>query len=129
MNILFASEGKLLTPPLHDTILAGITRDSILRIAGDVGLTAEERPLSIDDMIAGIRNGKVTEAMACGTAAVVASIGAFQFENGSELRVGDGGVGPIAARLFERLQGIQFGHQPDPYGWVKPVRARVGSLR
>lgn len=125
MNVLFAVDGKLVTPPLNDTTLAGVTRDSIVRMAPDLGLTVQERPITIDEVVSGIKNGRVTEAMACGTAAVVASIGSFKFENGTELKVGDGGVGPVASLLFDRLQKIQFGEAPDPYGWIRPVRSRV----
>lgn len=125
MNIFFVLDGKLVTPPLNDTILAGITRDSILRMAGDLGLAAQERAITIDEVVAGIKSGRLTEAMACGTAAVVATIGAFQFEDRSTLEVGGGKVGPVASLLFERLTAIQYGTAPDPYGWVRPVRTRV----
>jgi branched-chain amino acid aminotransferase len=121
MNIFFVRQGQLVTPPLSDTILAGVTRDSILRVAAHLGIPHAETPLHIDEIVAGIQSGKVSEAIACGTAAVITGIGAFRFEDGRIIHVGNGQPGPITSQLYEILTGIQFGHQPDPFGWVRKV--------
>jgi len=124
MNVFFVRDGTLVTPPIHDTILPGITRDSVLKLAHHLSIPVVEEPLQIDQVVRDIESGKVTEALACGTAATITGIGSFRFENGRVLKVGSGLVpGPISSRLHEILQGIQFGHQADPFGWVRRVES------
>ena len=129
MNAVFVIDGKLVTPPASDTTLAGVTRDSLILLGRDLGLTVEERPVSIHEVLDGIAKGTTTEAMACGTAAVIAAIGSFLLEDGRVVTVGDGQAGPVARRLYDHLVGIQYGHQPDRFGWVEevPVRAAAHS--
>ncbi|MFF3012788.1 branched-chain amino acid aminotransferase [Streptomyces sp. NPDC057939] len=108
----------LVTPPLSGTILAGNTRDSLLRIASDLGVRVAERPVSLVELTAG--DGRVTEAFACGTAASVVPIGAVTTKE-RRVRIGDGHPGKITTRLRDELAAIQYGLQPDPYGWTHPV--------
>ncbi|MES2754732.1 MAG: branched-chain amino acid aminotransferase [Pseudomonadota bacterium] len=120
MNIFFVRDGKtLITPPLG-TILPGITRDSILQIARDEGLEAFELPYSIDDWRAEATSGRLTEAFACGTAAVVAPIGRVVTAT-DEFTIGGGGPGQLSQRLKDRLTAIQRGRAPDPHDWVQRI--------
>jgi len=121
MNIFFLREGRLVTPPLSGTILAGVVRQSILEMASDLGLDALEAPITIEDILAGVADGSITEAFACGTAACVAPIGHLRFENGTTVTLGDGGVGPISARLYDALQGIYYGRIRERFGWIQAV--------
>lgn len=117
MNIFFVLEDRIVTPPLG-TILAGITRASIIALARDAGLVVEERPYSFDDWRADAHSGKLREAFACGTAAVVAAIGKVHYKTGTFTH-GDGGIGATTAQLRARLVNIQRGSEPDPHGWVR----------
>lgn len=121
MNIFFVlSDGRLVTPELTGTILPGVTRDSILALGRDLGLTVEERRISIDEWRDGAADGTVVEAFACGTAAVVTPIGQVKSSTGS-FAVADGRPGPVTVQLFDRLLGIQQGTVPDPHGWMVPL--------
>lgn len=117
MNVvLVRSDGTLVTPD-SDSILEGITRDSILQLALDRGLRVERRPVALSEWRDGVADGTITEAFACGTAAVVTPI--------AELR-GDGftigsptnGAGELTMSLREELTDIQYGRRPDPHGWM-----------
>ncbi|MFA7441056.1 MAG: branched-chain amino acid aminotransferase [Sphingomonadaceae bacterium] len=118
MNIFFLfDDGTLLTPPLDGSILPGITRDSVLRLASDAGLKVREERYALDDWRADVEAGRVRETFACGTAAVITAIGTVRDRDG-EFRIGDGGPGKVTMQLHEKLTGIQRGILPDPYGWV-----------
>jgi branched-chain amino acid aminotransferase len=123
MNV-FVVEGErtLVTPPLGGTILPGITRRSILELAGELGLRAVERPLPVEDLVAGLASGEVSEIFAAGTAAVITSVGTLGYR-GQRRLVGDGGAGPVAARLREAITGVQYGRTPDTHGWMRVVRS------
>ncbi len=122
MNILFVTAaGELLTPSLTDTILDGVTRDSLLTLASEHGLTPVERRIEFAEVAQGVRDGSITEALACGTAAVVTPITGFATPSGDRLVVGDGTPGPATTALRTHLVDIQLGQAPDPYGWVVPV--------
>jgi len=118
MNIFFVfDDGTLRTPPLSDTILAGITRDSLLAIARDTGLVVVEEPYAIDDWRADAVSGRLVEAFACGTAAVVTPIGHVA-DGDARFTIGTGDTGPITDRLHRALADIQRGRAPDPHGWL-----------
>jgi branched-chain amino acid aminotransferase len=121
MNVFFVEKDTLYTPDLHDTILPGITRDSVIRVARDLGLMVHEGPIQIDDAAEKIQSGKITEAFACGTAAVVIGINELLFETGKTLVIGGGAAGEVTRKLNLELQGIQFGRLPDRYGWTDIV--------
>ncbi|MBX6355744.1 MAG: branched-chain amino acid aminotransferase [Micromonosporaceae bacterium] len=121
MNIFFVyDDGSLVTPPLTGTILPGITRDSIITLARDEGRRVEERPVSLAEWRADARSGRMREAFACGTAAVITPIGVVR-EPGSEFTVGDGGTGPVTESLRRTLVDIQRGRAEDRHGWVHRV--------
>jgi branched-chain amino acid aminotransferase len=118
MNIMFVEGNRLRTPPITDTILAGVTRDSLLVIARDQGLEVSEAPITLDEVMAGVEAGTMSEMFACGTAAVVIGLRSLRFEDGSSIRTSPC-PGPVTTRLYETLTGIQYGRLPDPYNWVR----------
>ncbi|MGN6375654.1 MAG: branched-chain amino acid aminotransferase, partial [Sphingomonas sp.] len=118
MNIFFVfDDGRVVTPPLTGTILPGITRDSLLTLAADLGIDAREEPYAIDQCQADAESGRLVEAFACGTAAVVTPIGSMKMANGG-FRIGDGTPGPVTLRLREALTAIQRGTAEDVHGWL-----------
>lgn len=121
MNIFFVFEdGRIVTPPLGGTILPGITRNSLITLAREQGLTVEERPYSLDEWRADAASGKLTEAFACGTAAVVASIGEVVAASGNFVIPG-AAAGQVTTKLKTLLTGLQRGEPGDPAGWVHAV--------
>ncbi len=121
MNIFFVfADGSLQTPPLDGTILRGVTRDSLVRLARDMGLEVREENYSIEQLKADAESGRLSEAFACGTAAVVTPIGRVKGKDG-EFTIGGQSIGPLTLRLRSALVDIQRGVAPDPYGWVEHV--------
>lgn len=118
MNVFFAfDDGSLITPPLSGTILAGVTRDSLIQLAREEGLDVREERYSLAQWRADAASGRLVECFACGTAAVVTPIGRVAGEHG-EFAVGSGGPGQLTTRLRERLVAIQRGAAEDAHGWV-----------
>jgi branched-chain amino acid aminotransferase len=121
MNVFFVfDDGSIQTPPLTGTILAGVTRDSLLTLARDMGLTVREEPYSIEQWKADAESGRLTEAFACGTAAVVTPIGSVKGADG-EFTIGGQSSGPLTMRLKSALVDIQRGMAPDHYAWTELV--------
>ncbi len=124
MNLYFVKgsgkDATIVTPKLTGTLLPGITRDSILTVAADLGYKVEEVMLSIDDWRDGVASGEITEIFACGTAAVVSPIGAAKSAHGT-WTTGDGNPGPITGEIRKTLLGIQHGTIEDKHGWNKRV--------
>ena len=126
MNIAFVYDGKeIRTPPLSGAILHGVTRDSVLRMAGDLGYSMVECQMSIDDVWRDIAAGHITEAFGMGTAAVIAPVGGLDYQD-EQLALNNGQVGPVAQRLYDELTAIQYGRAPDPYNWTRVV-SRIGA--
>jgi branched-chain amino acid aminotransferase len=118
MNICFIAGSKLVTSPLHGTILDGITRRSVLELARGLGLEVEQRALSVDDIFDGVASGQISEAFGTGTAVVISPVGQFTYRDRTVV-VGDGKTaGPTTLKLYDTLTGIQYGRLPDPHGWV-----------
>jgi branched-chain amino acid aminotransferase len=121
MNVFFVlDDGSLATPPLSGTILPGITRESIIALARAAGRQVVERPVSFTEWREGAASGRISEAFACGTAAVVTPIGAVRFPGG-EFAVAGGGAGEVTMALRQQLVDIQRGRADDPFGWVHKV--------
>jgi branched-chain amino acid aminotransferase len=120
MNLYFVKgsgkDARVITPKLTGTLLPGITRDSILSVAKDLGYQVEEVMFSIDDWRDGIASGEITEVFACGTAAVVSAVGAAKSDFGTWV-TGNGEPGPITNQIRETLLGIQHGTIADTRGW------------
>jgi branched-chain amino acid aminotransferase len=121
MNVyLMTTDNELITPELTGSILEGVTRDSILTLAPEFGLTPVERRVEMAELLDGIRSGQVTELFACGTAAVATPIGALHDETGS-YQVGSGESGETTLALRQRLVDIQYGRAEDIYGWLRRI--------
>jgi len=124
MNLYFikgsGKAAKIMTPKLTGTLLPGITRDSILTLANDLGYKTEETMISIDDWRDGVKSGEITEIFACGTAAVVSAVGAAKSIHGT-WQTGDGKPGVITNEIRAALLGIQHGTVADKHGWNKRV--------
>jgi branched-chain amino acid aminotransferase len=111
---------RLLTPALTGTLLPGITRESLLTLAPDLGIPVEEGAISLGEWQSGCESGEITEVFACGTAAVITPVGAVRSPAGG-WTIGTGEPGPVTMRLREHLLGVQFGQLPDPHGWVHKI--------
>ena len=120
MNMMFVLGGKLCTPALEGTILPGITRDSILTLAREMGLTVEERKIEVDELMEAGKNGTLQEAFGTGTAAVVSPVGELTYK-GTTVGVNNGEIGTWTRKLYETLTGIQWGKIKDTHGWVTKV--------
>jgi branched-chain amino acid aminotransferase len=119
-NIFFVVGNELVTPPLDGTILPGITRDSVIKLAESWGVRVVQRPIAIDEVFAASKDGRLTEAFASGTAAVISPVGELAFK-GEIYPVNGGQVGELARRLYDELQAIQHGRAADPFKWVVRV--------
>jgi branched-chain amino acid aminotransferase len=121
MNLYFvygSGEGaRIVTPSLSGALLPGVTRDSLLTLASELGYVAEEGKISTDEWREGNASGALTEVFACGTAAVITPVGSVKSAH-AQWTVGDGGAGPITMQLRERLLAIQTGELPDTHGWM-----------
>jgi branched-chain amino acid aminotransferase len=124
MNLYFVKgsgkDATVITPKLTGTLLPGVTRDSILSVAKDLGYKTDEVMLSVDDWRDGIASGEITEIFACGTAAVVSPIGQAKSAMGTWV-TGDGQPGKITMEIRNHLLGIQHGKIEDKHGWNKRV--------
>jgi branched-chain amino acid aminotransferase len=117
-NFLLIREGKILTRSLDTTFLHGVTRDSLLTIAPDLGFKVEERVFTVEEMLDWVKDG---EAALSGTAAVLAGVGTLVRSGGREYKVGTGEVGPHTRRLRTALVAMQQGEVPTPAGWTTRV--------
>ncbi|MBE5804520.1 MAG: branched-chain amino acid aminotransferase [Clostridiales bacterium] len=117
MNMMFAYGKKIVTPALNGSILPGITRNSVLTLATQLGYEVEEKKLAIDEVFADIKSGKCTEAFGTGTAAVISPVGELCWKD-EKLTVGDGNIGPVAQKLYDTLTGIQTGKLADENNWI-----------
>ncbi len=120
MNIMFVIDGKLITPAVSTSILSGITRDSVLTLARDWGMTVEERKVSVDEVIAAHNNGTLTEAFGTGTAATIAPIATIGYQ-GQNYELPPSETREFSNRVATELDKIRTGQMPDPYGWVVKV--------
>ncbi|MFI9625672.1 branched-chain amino acid aminotransferase [Streptomyces sp. NPDC052042] len=120
MNLYFVYGDKIVTPALTGSLLAGVTRDSLLTVARDLGYASEEGRISIDQWREDTANGTLTEVFACGTAAVITPVGTVKCAGG-EWTQGDGGAGEVTLKLRERLLDIQRGVAEDTHGWMHPL--------
>jgi len=116
-NFVLIRDGELLTRSLDSSFLHGVTRDSLLVIARELGYRVSERVFGVEEMLDWVRHG---EAALSGTAAVLAGVGTL-LRDGVAHQVGDGGVGPHTLRLREALVAVQQGDAPDGHGWLTQV--------
>ncbi|MCM3807625.1 branched-chain amino acid aminotransferase [Streptomyces sp. DR7-3] len=120
MNLYFVYGNRIVTPELSGSLLPGITRASLLRIAADLGYEVGEGRISVDDWREGNADGTLTEVFACGTAAVITPVGSVKSAR-TNWMVADGKPGEVTMRLRKALLDIQTGVAPDPHGWMHPL--------
>lgn len=114
-NVLLMSADRVVTPALDGSFLEGVTRDSALTLAAEGGLTVEERPVGVDELIAWCDEGEVALA---GTAAVLAPVGTLVVD-GEDIQVGDGKAGRVTLELRQALMDTQAARRPDVHGWMR----------
>lgn len=117
MNVMFVINNTLVTPELGDSILAGITRDSVLKLAKSWGMNVEERKVSVREIVDGLKNGTIQEAFGAGTAATIAQIELIGYQGQNYL------LPPLSKRTFSQrvlseLDQIKRGKTADPFGWI-----------
>jgi branched-chain amino acid aminotransferase len=120
MNLMFVINNVLVTPSLSPSKLAGITRDSIIEIARHWGYPVEERDVFVDEVVAGLRDGSVTEAFGTGTAANIAPISVIGHE-GEDFVIPKATEESFSTKALNFLDGIKTGRIADPFGWVVKI--------
>lgn len=125
MNLAFifgsGANARLVTPELSGTMLPGVTRDSLLTLAGDLGIPVEERKITIEEWREGCASGEITEAFACGTAAVITPVGRVDSKNSGSWTIGDGESGEVTMKLRKALVEIQTGRAADTHNWMHRI--------
>lgn len=121
MNLFFvfgsAGSARLVTPELTGSLLPGITRDSLIQLAGDAGYAVEERKIDVEEWRKGVTSGEITEVFACGTAAVITPVSHVKYDGG-EFTIADGAPGEVTMALRDTLTGIQRGTFHDTHEWM-----------
>lgn len=120
MNIFFKMNGRVITPDLRGTILPGVTRDSVITLLRDRGITVEQRRIAIDEVLAAIEGGLVEEAFGVGTAAVVSPVGRIACR-GQEYQLPIAAADSLAHTLYEQILGVQEGSREDTHGWARRI--------
>ena len=120
MNVYLVKGDELHTPELTGSILEGVTRDSVLTLAADLGLTPVERRIEVSELLDGIADGSIDEVFACGTAAVITPIGTLKTADRT-VELADADRLPYTTKLRERLLDIQYGRAEDTHGWMRTV--------
>jgi branched-chain amino acid aminotransferase len=115
-NLMFVIDGKVVTPAVRETILDGVTRDTILEVAKSMNYSIEERRVSIQEVLEGIENGRLTEAFAVGTAATITQIGEMGYQ-GKMYTLTDPVQRPVSIAIAKKLNEIRYGLTPDEFGW------------
>lgn len=121
MNIFFKINGTVVTPELNGSILSGVTRDSVLSLCREWGIPAEERKITVDEIVAAARSGAMEECFGTGTAAVVSPVGELRFGD-EKLAVGGGQIGAMTQRIYDTITGIQIGKIQGPKDWSVEVK-------
>ena len=120
MNVMFKIAGKVVTPMLTGSILDGITRRSCIAMLKSWGMPVEERLISVDELVQAAENGTLEEAWCVGTAAVISPIGEISYHDKPYV-INDFKIGATSQMLYDRLTGLQWGKEPDPFGWTDPL--------
>ena len=116
-NAFFKIDGEVFTAPLLGTILPGVTRDSVIRILKDRGVTVREERFTIEDIYKASDEGKLEEVFASGTAAVISPVGEMMWKD-KKIIINNGEIGSMSQSLYDTITGIQSGRLPDKYGWT-----------
>lgn len=115
-NVMFVLDGKLITPSTRDTILDGVTRDTVLTLAREWGMEVEERRVSVAEIIEGAKTGKLQDAFGAGTAATIAPVGSISY-NGEEYFLSDPKTREFSQKVLSDLDAIKYGRVADTHGW------------
>ena len=115
-NVMFVLDGTLLTPSTRDTILDGVTRDTVLTMAREWGMPVEERRVSVAEIIEGAKTGKLQDAFGAGTAATIAPVGSIS-HNGEEYFLSDPKTREFSQKVLRELDNIKYGRVTDTHGW------------
>jgi branched-chain amino acid aminotransferase len=115
-NVMFLLDGKLITPSTRDTILDGVTRDTVLTLAREWGIPVEERRVSVAEIIDGAKNGKLEDAFGAGTAATIAPVGSISHD-GEEYFLIDPKSREFSQKILKELDAIKYGDTPDTHRW------------
>jgi branched-chain amino acid aminotransferase len=112
-------DGRLVIPTFTDTILRSVTSESVLALGqAALGVEVVQERVPLAAFLDGVRRGEITEAGGFGTAAVVSPVGAYVFDDGQELEVSGGVIGPVTRRVYQAITGVQYGQAPAPQGWL-----------
>ncbi|GLC88473.1 branched-chain amino acid aminotransferase [Lysinibacillus piscis] len=117
MNIFFKIAGKVITPALNGSILAGITRDSMINVLKSKNIPVEERKIAFLEIVEAANNGTLEEVFGTGTAAVISPVGYLKWSDGA-IDVNNGQIGEVTQMLYDTLTGIQYGKLEDTFGWT-----------
>jgi branched-chain amino acid aminotransferase len=123
MNIFFLIDGVLVTPPLEGSILAGVTRDSVLRLAKEWGAPVREDRITINEVFEQAKAGRLQEVFGTGTAAVISPVGRISHE-GETIVINDEKIGAFSQKLYDEITSIQYGDTRDRLGWIYPIAAK-----
>jgi len=115
-NAMFLLDGKLITAEAKDTILDGVTRDTVIALAKDWGIPVEERKVSVAELVEGAKNGKLTDAFGAGTAATIAPVGSISVD-GEEYTLSDPATREFSQKVLTTLDAIKYGRAEDTHGW------------
>ena len=123
-------DGQLVIPTFSDSILRSVTSESVLELGREtLGVEARQDRIALDAFLAGLEEGSIVEAGGLGTAAVVSAVGSYVFDDGREVQVGDGRIGPHTRHVYEVLSAMQRGQRPAPQGWLFHAARRVEPAR
>lgn len=120
MNICFKIDNRIITPALQGSILGGMTRDTVIKVAGDWGMDVREQRITIDDVYEAHGNGTLQEIFGTGTAAVISPVSALNW-NGKVITVNGGNAGETSLKLYDEIAGIQYGKVADKFNWMEEV--------
>ena len=120
MNIFFKIDGKVVTPELSGSILPGITRDSVIQVCKNWGLTVEERKISVEELLEAQKTGKLEECWGTGTAAVISPVGKLRYKD-DVMEINGNKIGEVSQKLYDTITGIQWGKIEDTNKWTVEI--------
>lgn len=120
-NAFFVIDDEVITAPLEGTILPGITRDSVIHLLRDWGMTVSERRLTIEEVFNACDEGRLKEVFATGTAAVISPVGELCWVD-RKITINEGEIGTLSQKIYDTISGIQLGKIEDKFGWTVEVK-------
>lgn len=120
MNVFFKINGEIVTPKLNDSILDGVTRNSVIQVLKDWGLTVKEQQVEIEEIFQAHRDGVLEEVFGTGTAAVISPVGQLEW-NDENITIHNNETGPLAQKLYNYLTDLHVGKEEDRFGWIVEI--------